>query len=44
MTDEDKVNEQFYQALFYAMLVGLGADVEAEGKSSDGRYDIALKP
>ena len=42
VTDKNR-NEQFYQALFYALLVGLGADVEAEGKTSDGRYDIALK-
>ena len=42
VTDKNR-NEQFYQALFYALLVGLGADVHAEGKTSDGRYDIALK-
>jgi hypothetical protein len=29
-TDEDEVNEQFYQALFYALPIGLGADVHAE--------------
>jgi len=42
ITDKNQ-NEQFYQALFYALMVGIGADVEAEGKTSDGRFDIALK-
>jgi hypothetical protein len=42
-TDEDEVNEQFYQSLFYSLMVGIGADVEAEGQTSDGRFDIALK-
>ena len=42
ITDKNQ-NEQFYQALFYALMVGVGADVEAEGRTSDGRYDIALK-
>ena len=42
VTDKNQ-NEQFYEALFYALMVGLGADVEAEGQTSDGRFDIALK-
>ena len=42
ITDKNQ-NEQFYQSLFYALMVGLGADVEAEGQTSDGRFDIALK-
>jgi hypothetical protein len=42
ITDKNQ-NEQFYQALFYALMVGVGADVEAEGRTSDGRFDIALK-
>lgn len=42
VTDKNQ-NEQFYQALFYALLVGLGADVHAEEKTSDGRIDISLK-
>ena len=42
ITDKNQ-NVQFYQALFYALMVGIGADVEAEGKTSDGRFDIALK-
>ena len=42
VTDKNQ-NEQFYQALFYSLMVGLGADVEAEGQTSDGRFDIALK-
>jgi hypothetical protein len=42
-TDEDEVNEQFYQALFYALLIGIGADVHAEDRTSDGRIDISLK-
>jgi hypothetical protein len=42
ITDENQ-NEQFYEALFYALMVGIGADVEAEGQTSDGRFDIALK-
>jgi len=37
------LDEQFYQALFYSLMVGIGADVEAEGQTSDGRFDIALK-
>jgi len=42
ITDKNQ-NEQFYQALFYSLMVGVGADVEAEGHTSDGRFDIALK-
>ena len=42
VTDKNQ-NEQFYQALFYSLMVGIGADVEAEGQTSDGRFDIALK-
>ena len=42
ITDKNQ-NEQFYQALFYSLMVGIGADVEAEGQTSDGRFDIALK-
>ena len=42
ITDKNQ-NEQFYQALFYSLMAGIGADVEAEGRTSDGRYDIALK-
>jgi len=42
ITDRNQ-NEQFYQALFYSLMVGIGADIEAEGQTSDGRFDIALK-
>lgn len=42
ITDKNQ-NEQFYQALFYALMVGVGADVSAEEQTSDGRLDIALK-
>ena len=42
ITDKNQ-NEQFYQAQFYALMAGIGADVEAEGRTSDGRFDIALK-
>jgi len=42
ITDKNQ-NEQFYQSLFYALMVAVGADVEAEGQTSDGRFDIALK-
>ena len=42
VTDKNQ-NEQFYEALFYALMVGVGADVEAEGQTADGRFDIALK-
>lgn len=36
-------NEQLYQSLIYAALMGYGADVSAEEQTSDGRMDIALK-
>ena len=42
ITDRNQ-NEQLYQSLFYALLVGLGADVHAEEQTSDGRMDIVLK-
>ena len=42
ITDKNQ-NEQFYEALFYSLMVGIGGDVEAEGQTSDGRFDIALK-
>ena len=42
ITDRNQ-NEQLYQSLFYALLVGLGADVHAEEQTSDGRMDISLK-
>lgn len=42
ITDKNQ-NEQFYQALFYSLMAGIGADVEAEGQTSDGRFDIAMK-
>ena len=42
-TDEDEVNEQFYQAMLYAVLVANNADVHAEEQTADGRMDIALK-
>ena len=42
ITDRNQ-NEQLYQSLLYALLAGLGADVQAESQTSDGRMDIALK-
>jgi len=42
ITDKNQ-NEQFYEALFYSLMAGIGGDVEAEGQTSDGRFDIALK-
>lgn len=42
ITDKNQ-NEQLYQSLIYAALVGFGADVQAEDQTSDGRMDIALK-
>lgn len=36
-------NEQLYQSLIYAALMGYGADISAEEQTSDGRMDIALK-
>ena len=40
---EKNQNEQLYQSLIYAALMGFGADVQAESQTSDGRMDIALK-
>lgn len=42
ITDKNQ-NEQLYQSLIYAALLGFGADVSAEDQTSDGRMDIALK-
>lgn len=42
ITDRNQ-NEQLYQSLLYALLVGIGADVHAEQQTSDGRMDISLK-
>ena len=42
ITDKNQ-NEQLYQSLIYAALMGFGADVSAEDQTSDGRMDIALK-
>ena len=42
ITDKNQ-NEQLYQSLIYAALLGYGADVSAEEQTSDGRMDIALK-
>lgn len=42
ITDKNQ-NEQLYQSLIYAALLGYGADVSAEEQMSDGRMDIALK-
>ena len=42
ITDKNQ-NEQLYQSLIYAALMGVGADVEAESQTSDGRMDIVLK-
>ena len=42
ITDKNQ-NEQLYQSLIYAALVGFGADVQAEEQTSDGRMDIVLK-
>jgi hypothetical protein len=42
ITDKNQ-NEQLYQSLIYAALLGNGADVSAEEQTSDGRMDIALK-
>jgi len=36
-------NEQFYQAMLYAVLVACNADVHAEEQTATGRMDIALK-
>ena len=42
ITDKNQ-NEQLYQSLIYAALMSVGADVQAENQTSDGRMDIALK-
>ena len=42
ITDKNQ-NEQLYQSLIYAALMGFGADVQAEEQTSDGRMDIALR-
>lgn len=42
ITDKNQ-NEQLYQSLIYAALLGYGANVSAEEQTSDGRMDIALK-
>ena len=42
ITDQNQ-NEQLYQSLIYAALVGFGADVQAEDQTADGRMDIALR-
>ena len=42
ITDKNQ-NEQLYQSLIYAALMGFGADISAEEQTSDGRMDIALK-
>lgn len=42
ITDKNQ-NEQLYQSLIYAALMGYGADISAENQTSDGRMDIALK-
>jgi hypothetical protein len=42
ITDRNQ-NEQFYQALFYSLMAGIGAEVSAEEQTSDGRMDIVLK-
>ena len=42
ITDKNQ-NEQLYQSLLYALLIAIGADVQAEDQTADGRMDIALK-
>ena len=42
ITDKNQ-NEQLYQSLLYAAFLAVGADVQAEDQTSDGRMDIALK-
>ena len=42
ITDKNQ-NEQLYQSLIYAALMGFGADVSAEEQTADGRMDIALR-
>ena len=36
-------NERHYQALFYALLLSIGADVRAEEPTASGRIDMVLK-
>ena len=36
-------NEKHYQSILYALFVSINADVQAEGRTSTGRMDIALK-
>ena len=42
ITDKNQ-NEQLYQSLLYAGFLAVGADIQAEDQTSDGRMDIALK-
>ena len=42
ITDKNQ-NEQLYQSLIYAALMGCGADVSAEDQTADGRMDMVLK-
>ncbi len=42
ITDKNQ-NEQLYQSLLYAAFLAVGADIQAEDQTSDGRMDIALK-
>ena len=42
ITDRNQ-NEQLYQSLIYAALMGYGADISAEDQTSDGRMDIVLR-
>ena len=42
ITDRNQ-NEQLYQSLIYAALMGYGADISAEEQTSDGRMDIVLR-
>ena len=42
ITDKNQ-NEQLYQSVIYAALMGYGADISAEEQTSDGRMDIALR-
>ena len=42
ITDKNQ-NEQLYQSLLYAGFLAVGADIQAEEQTSDGRMDIALK-
>ena len=42
ITDRNQ-NEQLYQSLIYAALMGASADVSAEDQTADGRMDMVLK-